>query len=322
MRGITLGLMALLAMTGVAFGQVTLDYVVTDYHPTGVAGKTFTVQATGTGINILEGFTVTGDVYQVWTAADTMSEWTYNADGNTPSNTADSAVVFGALPVGPPPDEACDRLPDLPNASPGTPPTGQEPTTFETITGGGTSGWGTIGNVDDAYMVYGAPADTPTTVDLLQLVVPNGECVKVELTVFTAVWDPQAMGGEGAFTDITEYNFFGDGTDPEAEGPALDVLCTLPGDADENGIVNLVDLDIWGTNSGPDPGKTWQQGDFSGDGYTNLVDLDIWGTNSGNSATWYPSGTCGGAAAAVPEPGTIALLLLGGLCLFGYRLRK
>jgi len=347
MRGITLALMAVLAMTSVAAGEitgVTLGYDVKNYCPCD-GMKTFTVQATiaGTvdppeayikgGINVLYGFDITyGQVHQVWTAADTMSEWFYNADGKTPDNDCDSHVVFGASPVSPPGSEVCDRLSDLPNA---TPTVEEGPAvTVETNNGatGTLSGWGTLSNFDpdpeppepadpeDAYVVYGTPASDPgEKVDLLQLVVADGECVCVELTLYTSEYDPD----DGWYTDITKYEFSGDGTG--VDGPALAVKCFLDGDADEDGDVDLSDLGALGTNYGATGGMTWAQGDFDCDGDVDLSDLGTLGTYYGQNASWVggcPCPTGGEGGAPVPEPGTIVMLVLGTLCLVGYRLRK
>lgn len=78
-------------------------------------------------------------------------------------------------------------------------------------------------------------------------------------------------------------------------GPAL------PGDLNGDGAVNSGDLDLvrgnWGT-AGP-------EGDANGDGAVNSGDLDIVRANWGATA----------AASAVPEPGTLLLLLAGILAL-------
>ncbi len=297
MRWFVLTLAAVLAMTGISFGQVTLDYVT---NPDPTAGyKSYAVQATGVGINVLGGFTITGDVYQVWTAPDTQSEWINNTDGNTLGDPMDSYVVFG--------DE---RLADLPSTFPENP---QGPrVTYETIQQGGMQGLGTLNNgschaestgqdaadpvgvpaipgdangdglVDendiqimaqnwyaeyatwemgdfngdgmvgpadasilaanwgyafeesstaggerdademggpcagsgegggfdfaDAYLSLGIPSETEWTVDLMKLVIPEGDIVTVELELYTAELDPY----EEWFTDITQYSFCGD----------------------------------------------------------------------------------------------------------------
>lgn len=53
-----------------------------------------------------------------------------------------------------------------------------------------------------------------------------------------------------------------------------------PGDANRDGSVDLLDLDILGSNFGVEP-ATWGQADFNRDGRVDLLDLDILGTNFG-----------------------------------------
>lgn len=85
---------------------------------------------------------------------------------------------------------------------------------------------------------------------------------------------------------------------------ALGTASTLPGDANEDGVVDLLDLDILGTNFGVTSGAVWGQGDFNGDGGVDLLDLDILGANFGSTAS-----------AAVPEPAGVLLLVGLGLAL-------
>ncbi|MFA6603194.1 MAG: dockerin type I domain-containing protein [Candidatus Shapirobacteria bacterium] len=53
------------------------------------------------------------------------------------------------------------------------------------------------------------------------------------------------------------------------------VCSKIPGDANRDGTVNLVDLGIWKTEYVEKVGKS---GDFNGDGVVNLTDLGIWKT--------------------------------------------
>ncbi|MEM9414860.1 MAG: zinc-dependent metalloprotease family protein [Planctomycetota bacterium] len=93
--------------------------------------------------------------------------------------------------------------------------------------------------------------------------------------------------------------------------PLLVEVSTQMPDLNGDGFVGAADLDIllanWGSTTG-----TAATGDANGDGVTNQLDLDIvdaaWGTGT-------PSG--GG----VPEPGSLALLSLGGLVLLRRRQR-
>ncbi len=54
-----------------------------------------------------------------------------------------------------------------------------------------------------------------------------------------------------------------------------------PGDINGDGLVNIIDLSILGTNYGKS-GKTLSEGDLNGDGTVNIIDLSILGTNWGS----------------------------------------
>jgi fibronectin-binding autotransporter adhesin len=96
-----------------------------------------------------------------------------------------------------------------------------------------------------------------------------------------------------------------------------EVKATYPGDFNLDGVVNLQDLDIWKANFGGASG-TWATGDSNYDGIVNLTDLDLWKANFGKpTLADDPVTAHGGVGAAVPEPGTLALLLPL-LALFGY----
>ena len=86
----------------------------------------------------------------------------------------------------------------------------------------------------------------------------------------------------------------------------------LPGDADLDGSVVVGDLNIVGTNwqQSPDP---WGSGDFNVDGMVNVADLNLLAVN------WQQS--IPAAAAAVPEPMSLALVIAGLLGLFVVRRR-
>ena len=75
----------------------------------------------------------------------------------------------------------------------------------------------------------------------------------------------------------------------------------IPADFNGDGTVDLLDLDILGTNFGSGPGATKSQGDVNADGFVDLLDLDALGLAFGS-----------GGSTAVPEPSAIALLAAAG----------
>ena len=101
------------------------------------------------------------------------------------------------------------------------------------------------------------------------------------------------------FSPVENTNFPGPTLTFEVSGA---VACN-PGDANNDGVVDLLDLDILGRNYGQ-TGAACGDGDFNGDGVVDLLDLDTLGQHYGD--------TYGGA---VPEPATVGLLVLGGLVL-------
>ena len=74
-------------------------------------------------------------------------------------------------------------------------------------------------------------------------------------------------------------------------------LHLLPGDANNDGIVDVNDLTVVLSNYGQ-TGTSWSQGDFTGDGTVDFNDLTLLLQNFGTTA--------GAGIAAAPEPSTIA----------------
>lgn len=132
--------------------------------------------------------------------------------------------------------------------------------------------------------------------------------------------------GIGTFEFLT-FTFNGDGTadanglvaqDSNLNDGLSDLLVTitqgvgLAADFNGDGTVDLLDLDILGTNFGAGPGATMAQGDANGDGNVDLLDLDVLGSTFGDTI---------GSSAAVPEPtaALLSLIALGGVA--GFRRR-
>jgi hypothetical protein len=96
------------------------------------------------------------------------------------------------------------------------------------------------------------------------------------------------------------------------------VMATYPGDFNLDGVVDNLDRQVWFANAFT--GTTWQQGDANGDGVVNGLDRDMLFANAGCTApvtSLMPAEPASGMA-AVPEPGTLALLAAG-LLAFAWR---
>ncbi len=92
----------------------------------------------------------------------------------------------------------------------------------------------------------------------------------------------------------------------------------LPGDANEDGTVDINDLTIVLAHYGQ-TGTTWTQGEFTGDGTVDINDLTIVLAHYGQSL-----GASAGGMAAVPEPSALVLTSVAAIGLLGcvWRLRK
>ncbi|MEQ9453707.1 MAG: hypothetical protein RLN76_03825 [Phycisphaeraceae bacterium] len=79
----------------------------------------------------------------------------------------------------------------------------------------------------------------------------------------------------------------------------VQAMVALPGDANLDGVVDLIDLSILA--SGFEGTGTWVDGNFNGDGAIDLIDLSLLATNFGEDVN------------GLPEPGAMMLLGLGAL---------
>ena len=96
------------------------------------------------------------------------------------------------------------------------------------------------------------------------------------------------------------------------------LFTAIPGDGNLNGDVEAADYTLWANGFGA-PDAAFQTGDYNGDGLTNAADYTIWANNFGMMVVAPES-----AAAAVPEPSTFLLAIVGiiGLCCYRRRRRR
>ncbi len=121
------------------------------------------------------------------------------------------------------------------------------------------------------------------------------------------------------FNDVNYFNVI-----YQSNAVLLEVLAhTHAGDANEDNIINLADLQILGDHW-QSTSATWATGDFTGDGVVNLADLQILGDNwgFGASSDMAFDQALQQLGLNVPEPASLAvvLLLMGG-CLRRTRAR-
>ena len=91
----------------------------------------------------------------------------------------------------------------------------------------------------------------------------------------------------------------------------------MPGDANLDHKVDINDLTIVLANYSQ-TGMDWAQGDFTGSGTVDINDLTIVLANYNQTA----STAIGGSFSAVPEPGSLLLLVLAAAGLLAYATRK
>jgi hypothetical protein len=87
-----------------------------------------------------------------------------------------------------------------------------------------------------------------------------------------------------------------------ASSDQVQVMATYPGDFNLDAVVDCTDQAIWFANAFT--GTTWQQGDANYDGLVNGLDLDLLRANFGSAPLSH---------ANVPEPTTISVWLLLGV---------
>ena len=91
-----------------------------------------------------------------------------------------------------------------------------------------------------------------------------------------------------------------------ADWSGLVLVTTLPGDANLDWQVDVMDLALLGNAYGSS-GATWTEADFNGDGQVDVFDLGLLGNYYGRAVT--------GAGEPVPAPAAAVLLAVGAAAL-------
>lgn len=105
----------------------------------------------------------------------------------------------------------------------------------------------------------------------------------------SGVWGAVGTGAQFTHSSIT-----GTGVLVVSQAP-------VPGDANGDGSVDILDLDILSSNFGMTGGAIYNDADFNGDGSVDILDLDILSANFGSVTP-----------AAVPEPASLIVAVLVG----------
>ena len=161
--------------------------------------------------------------------------------------------------------------------------------------------------IDQASQLTFAPGINPVLDGELELLVDEPQLL-VAGNTFTILAGTAWLGGN-MFSDLVlpplPSGLFWDLTDLYSAGTVA-VETAPPGDFDSDGDVDATDLTYWQSNFGLASGATRVEGDADEDGDVDAYDYLIWQRNfTGSTAPLSPP-----AAAALPEPSALALLVV------------
>ncbi len=128
------------------------------------------------------------------------------------------------------------------------------------------------------------------------LLTPEGDKVGLAYTR-DATYMGSGISGASSGTQQVDYIRMTDGT-----FAPVDISTLLPGDANNDGVVNDLDATALADNWQTQGGATWSMGDFNNDGNVDDIDATILATN------WQTT-----TSASVPEPGILTLLALASM---------
>jgi hypothetical protein len=175
------------------------------------------------------------------------------------------------------------------------------------------------------YWVVGGPVEgAEQFAQASVLFTQSGQSVAADGSLVTLSIDTTGFPGHAVFPLRLSATQIGVDSDFIVQGggslaPTIydGVICigTLPGDTNNDGVVDAADYIALKRNFGMTSGAQWLDGDFSGDHQVNWTDLQILMSNFGTRTLPTPSPT------ATPEPATLVILAMGGLAVMRRRRR-
>ncbi len=303
-NGSAAGRYAVTLNTTVSPGSVTVNNTTGNYtiSGTGSIGGTGSLTKSGTGTLTLS-------------TPNTYSGGTIVSAGRLvilPTGATSTALAHGALSI----SGGILQLAD--NVTAGTPLAASNVNlTSLLLTGSGTLD---IGN-NRVIVDYSSPATDPIT--SIAAWIKNG---------FYNLAGPQIISSDIAADDAASGLSYGIGYADGADGAVaglpsgeIEIMFTLLGDANLDGIVNSEDFTPFSANVGKN--GSWDQGDFNYDGTVNSEDFTPFSANLGKSATLAAAaGTLesadGISLANVPEPASTGLLTMGVVSVLAKRRRR
>jgi len=154
----------------------------------------------------------------------------------------------------------------------------------------------------------------------------------------TVTWTGTGITSSAAAANSLSYGIgYADSADPgnpaNLSSGTVEIMYTLLGDANLDGKVNGIDFNLMATNFNQAVTDGWDKGDFNYDGKVNGIDFNLLASNFNQFASQSDVSAAditaldnfaaanGISLTAVPEPASIGLLALGGLCTLRRRRR-